>query len=419
MRYRLLAGLPADAPVALGAHREIHGETPSPAPHDADGLIRTVAEAGLKGRGGAGFPAATKMAMVAGSRRPVVVVNGTEGEPMSGKDRVLLSTTPHLVLDGSEIASQAVGARECILVAPPDTLPGLHAALRERERGRRSRSGVRVSLKAAASGFVAGEETAVLAHLEGRPPRPRLVPPRPAERGYRGRPTLVNNVETLAHLALIARHGSEWFRGVGSASRPGTTLVTLSGAVQAPGVYEVPSGVPVPELLAIAGGATEQVRALLVGGYSGAWVDGTGRGLGLDDDSLRGAHAIAGAGVVVALGASDCPVAESTRLAAWLSRESAGQCGPCVHGLDGLAQLLERTAAGRRERGDSERLARWTAMVSGRGACQHPTGAARMVASAARVFAPEFEDHARYGRCDACALSRVLVTPRRRESRAA
>jgi NADH:ubiquinone oxidoreductase subunit F (NADH-binding) len=413
MRYRLLAGALGDVPVSLAEHHELHGEAPVVGRHDADVLIRTVAEAGLKGRGGAGFPAAAKMAVVAGSARPVVVVNGTEGEPMSAKDRVLLGTTPHLVLDGAEIAAQAVGARECIVVAPPDRLPALHAAVRERRR--LPRSGVRVKLKAAAAGFVAGEETAVLAHLEGRPPRPRLVPPRPAERGYRGRPTLVNNVETLAHLALIARHGSDWFRSVGTPGRPGTTLVTLSGAVEAPGVYEVPCGVQVPELLAIAGGATERVRALLVGGYSGAWVPGDGRGLTFDDVSLRSARAIAGAGVVVALGESDCPVAETSRLAAWLSEESAGQCGPCVHGLDSLSELLERAAAGRRVKGDRERLTRWTGMVSGRGACQHPTGAARMIASAARVFETEFADHARHGRCYACATSRVLITPKRRE----
>lgn len=417
MRHRLLAGLPADAPLSLAAHREIHGETPTVGRHDADVLIRDVAAAGLKGRGGAGFPAATKMALVAGSRRPIVVVNGTEGEPMSAKDRVLLEMTPHLVLDGAEIAAQAVGARECLLVAPTDTLPGLHKAVRERRHLPRSR--VRVKLAPAASGFVAGEETAVLAHLERRPPRPRPVPPRPAERGYRGRPTLVNNVETLAHLALIARHGSAWFKGVGTPERHGTTLVTISGAIHAPGVYEVPCGVEVPRLLSIAGGAMDSVRALLVGGYSGAWVDGTGAGLTFDDASLQSAHAMPGAGVVVALGASDCPVAETARLAGWLSQESADQCGPCVHGLESLAQLLQRTETGRRHRGDRERLARWTWMVTGRGACQHPTGAARMIASASRVFAAEFEDHARHGRCEACAWSRVLVTPGLRQSRVA
>jgi NADH:ubiquinone oxidoreductase subunit F (NADH-binding) len=225
----------------------------------------------------------------------------------------------------------------------------------------------------------------------------------------------VNNVETLAHLALIARHGSDWFRSVGTVARPGTTLLTLSGAVQAPGVYEVPCGVQVPELLTIAGGATERVRALLVGGYSGSWVPGIGRGLTFDDASLRSAHAIPGAGVVVALGESDCPVAESARLAAWMSEESANQCGPCVHGLDSLSQLLDRAASGRRIKGDRERLTRWTGMVSGRGACKHPTGVARMISSAARVFETEFADHARHGRCDACATSRVLITPRRRE----
>jgi NADH:ubiquinone oxidoreductase subunit F (NADH-binding) len=417
MRYRLLAGLPADRPLSYAIHQEIHGPAPALGRHDGDALIRTVAAAGLRGRGGGGFPAATKMALVSASRRPVVVVNGTEAEPMSAKDRVLLDMTPHLVLDGAAVAAQAVGARDCLLVAPAERLPALRAALRERRDPPGSR--VDVKLRAAASGFVAGEETAVLAHLERRPPLPRPVPPRPAERGYRGRPTLVNNVETLAHLALIARHGGDWFKAVGTNERPGTMLVTVSGAVTAPGVYEVPCGIPVHKVIALAGGPTESVRALLVGGYSGAWVDGTGEGLTLDDASLRTAGATPGAGVVVALGASDCPVAETARLAGWLSQESANQCGPCVHGLESLAQLLERSATGRRQRGDRDRLARWTWMVTGRGACNHPTGAARMIASAARVFAVEFEDHARYGRCEACAWSRVLITPGMRRSRAA
>lgn len=418
MTRRLLAGLPADDSVSLAAHLELHGGAPTLGRADADAAIRTVAAAGLLGRGGASFPAARKMAVVAAAGgKPVVVVNGTEAEPMSAKDRVLLGRVPHLVLDGATIASQAVGARDCIVVAPADTLPGLADALAQRER--LPRPGVRVKLKPAATGFVAGEETAVIAHLEGRPPRPRVVPPRPAERGYRGRPTLVNNVETLAHLALIARHGADWFRALGSADRPGTTLVTMAGAVHAPGVYEVPSGVPVPDLLQIAGGATERVRALLVGGYSGAWVEGSGHGLALDDASLRSAQAIAGAGLIVALGASDCPVAETARLAGWLSRQSADQCGPCVHGLDSLAGLLARIADGTRLKSDRDRLARWTEMVRGRGACHHPDGVARMIASAARVFAPEFKDHARHGRCEACAWSRVLVTPPRREAKAA
>ena len=251
-----------------------------------------------------------------------------------------------------------------------------------------------MTVTASASGYVAGEETAVLAHLEGEPPLPRVTPPLPAHAGYKGRPTLVQNVETVAHMALIARHGPGWFREVGTAERPGTMLVTLSGAVRGRGVYEVPVGTTIDDVLARAGGPTEPLRALLVGGYFGGWVEATAD-VRLDDAS-------SGAGVIVALGRSACPVAETARLTAWLANESAGQCGPCVHGLGALAGVLNRIAAGHAEREDFPRLTRWTDMVRRRGACAHPDGAARMLSSARRVFADELHDHAHHGPCTRC-----------------
>jgi NADH:ubiquinone oxidoreductase subunit F (NADH-binding) len=367
------AGLLAGGPT-LAEHRAAYGPLPAPGPD----LIDAVARAGLRGRGGAGFPAATKLAAVAEGRRPVVVVNGTEGEPLSRKDAVLLTNAPHLVLDGAVLAARAVGAREILVAAPPRT--GLKAALVER------RDGLKIRVAERADGFVAGEETAVIAHLEGRTPRPRVKPPRPSERGYRRRPTLVQNVETLAHMALIAR--GDW---------ADTRLVTLSGAVRVPGVYEVATGVPIADLLE----PREPLRALLIGGYFGAWVEPTA--------DVRVEHGSIGAGVIVALGRSGCPVAETARLTAWLAAESAGQCGPCVHGLGALAGVLARIAAGRAERGDFARLARWTEMIRGRGACAHPDGAARMLASARRVFADELADHAHNGPCAACRAAGTLA----------
>jgi NADH:ubiquinone oxidoreductase subunit F (NADH-binding) len=237
-----------------------------------------------------------------------------------------------------------------------------------------------------------------------------VTPPRPAERGYRGRPTLVQNVETLAHIGLVARHGAGWFGEVGSASRPGTTLVTISGAVRSPGVYEVPSGVSLAQLQWLAQ-PVEPVRALLVGGYFGAWLAGDADGLRLDDAALHPFGAAVGAGVVVVLGERSCPVAETARLAAYLAGESAGQCGPCVHGLAALAGVVARFASGRTHPGDGERLVRWIGMVGGRGACAHPDGAARMLTSAVREFRGEFEDHARRGPCAGCARPSTLRLP--------
>jgi NADH:ubiquinone oxidoreductase subunit F (NADH-binding) len=413
MSDRLLAGLAGRNPVGLGRHLAVHGPMPDVTPE----LIGEVTRAGLRGRGGAGFPAGIKLAAVAEGRRPVVVVNGTEGEPMSAKDRSLLRRTPHLVLDGALAAAHAVGAREVLLCASPQANAVVAAALAERGAG--SRREPRVTLLESAPGYVAGEETAVIAHLEGRAPRPRVTPPRPAQEGYRKRPTLVQNVETLAHIGLIARHGAAWFRECGTPDRPGTTLVTISGAVRAPGVYEVAAGMPLDELSRLAGGATEPARALLVGGYFGAWVDDDGAGLTLDDADLRHHGAAVGAGVVVVLGASACPVAETARLTGYMASESAGQCGPCVHGLGSLAGVLDRFATARTVPGDGERLVRWTEMVRGRGACAHPDGVARMLASATRLFRAELEEHARRGACSGCASPPALVLPGPSRARAA
>jgi NADH:ubiquinone oxidoreductase subunit F (NADH-binding) len=399
---RLLAGLPDQGPATLALHRAVHGDLPP-----ADSVLADVQAAGLRGRGGAAFPTAVKLGAAAG-RRPVVLANGAEGEPMSLKDRVVLTRLPHLVLDGAVLAAQAIGAREIVVAAPASALGVVAAAVEER----RDPGRIQWRLQASPPGYVAGEETALLAGLEGRRPVPRIRPPLPTERGLRGRPTLVQNVETLAQVALIVRYGPDWFRAVGSVDHPGTTLVTLSGAVAAPGVYEVALGTPLADLAAIGGGAAEPIRALLVGGYFGAWVHGDGEDLTLDNGSLAAADASIGAGVVVALGASACPVAEVAALATWLSEASAGQCGPCVHGLGALAALLERVATGRILQGDGTRLARWTGMVAGRGACSHPDGTARMIVSATRVFADELNHHARRGHSRACDVAHTLRLPR-------
>jgi NADH:ubiquinone oxidoreductase subunit F (NADH-binding) len=389
---RLLAGVRRDGATGLADHHAIHGRLRS-----AGGdLIDAVADAGLRGRGGAGFPAAVKLRAVGEGRRPVVIVNGTEGEPLSAKDRLLLTRAPHLVIDGAELAAGAVGAREILLAAPRSAHGPLAAARAER--------GSPVTLAESAPGYVAGEETAVIAHLEGSPARPRLTPPRPAQRGYRKRPTLVQNVETLAHLALIARHGAAWFRDEGTPERPGTTLLTLSGALAAKGVVEVATGVALGELL----DPSEPLRAVLVGGYFGAWVPADDH-LRLDDATLTAHGAALGAGVIHALGRSRCPIEATARITAYMASQSAGQCGPCVHGLGALGGVLERLAAGRGGREDAHRLVRWTEMVRGRGACAHPDGVARMLASATRLFAEELADHVRHRACRACARTALRV----------
>jgi len=261
--------------------------------------------------------------------------------------------------------------------------------------------------------FVAGEETALVQHLNGGPALPTFAPPRPFERGVGGRPTLVQNAETVAHVALIARHGPSWFRSVGTPAEPGSALFTLSCGVRRPGVQEAALGIPLLELIDVAGGATKTPQAVLVGGYFGTWFSAAAaRELTLDDACLRARGGALGARAIAVLPEDACGVVETARVARFLAEHSAGQCGPCVHGLAAIAGALERTA--RLEGGDERgRVARWCGQVDGRGACRHPDGAVRFVASACEAFAPEFDAHAVHIRCTR-AGARVLPIPARR-----
>jgi NADH:ubiquinone oxidoreductase subunit F (NADH-binding) len=414
---RLLHGLRPDGrPVTIGEHLHLHG--PLPVRLDGASLLDAVERSGLRGRGGAGFPTALKLRAVADHRgRKVVLANGVEGEPPSGKDKVLLRHVPHLVLDGVEVAAAAVGADRAV-VAVSRVAEGEVSLLQRAlvERGRSAR--VEIEVVAVPDTFVAGEETALVNAVSGGPARPTATPPRPFERGIDGRPTLVQNVETLAQLALIVRRGPDWFREIGTSDEPGSALVTLSGAVRLPGVYEVPLGTPLRELVAEAGGTTKPPRAVLVGGYFGSWLDGgTAFGCDLSNASLAAAGAMLGARAIVVLPEGSCALAEVARVSRFLADESAGQCGPCVHGLAAIAGAA--ASLSRSESLDGElRIRRWLEQVHGRGGCRHPDGAARFIGSALDVFADEVALHTRGGRCSGRDLW-LLPVHRRRERRAA
>jgi len=409
---RLLAGVAEHACADLSGHLAVHGPMADPRSASSQRLVELAAAAGLRGRGGAAFPVAVKMRSVASRRwQKVVLANGAEGEPASKKDRVLLREAPHLVLDGVAVAAAAVGAREAIVAVAQDDRRGLrgieHAIAQRHGRGL---GDPRLSLLPVPPGYVSGQESALVNLANAGIALPTFGT-RPFERGVRGRPTLVQNAETLAHLGLIWRHGAEWFRQLGTAEDPGSALVTLSGAVDRPGVYEIAQGMPLTDLLFEAGVAAEP-RAVLIGGYFGGWIDANelDRVL-LDRLSLAPFEAALGAGIIAVLGSEGCPVAETVRVADYFAAESAGQCGPCVHGLAAVADTLARLQTATAPRGAFADLARWCAEIPGRGACGHPDGAIRLVSSALRVFSPEFEDHARRGRCELCHAPAVLPTP--------
>ena len=395
VQLRLLAG---SNDGRLDSHLAQHGRLPV---LETDQVVGMARDAGLTGRGGAGFPMWRKLsAVVAGGLAPVVIANGAEGEPASGKDRALLTYAPNLVLDGLQLV--ASGAQSVVLYAPA----GGHRALRALIDARRGAGLDRVAVRlvAAPDAFVAGEESAAAAAVAGRGavPADKLV--RITESGPGGAPTLVQNVETLAHLAIIARYGPGWFRAAGTAEEPGTFLATVSGAVASPGVVEAGYGVALGDVIAAAGGATAPLSAVLVGGYHGGWVPAEGA-LPVSRAALTPYGGSPGAGVIVALPRNACGLKETARIAGYLAGQVAGQCGPCVNGLPRLASTLTDLAHHRARPGLPAEVDRLSRLVTGRGACRHPDGTARLIHSAMRAFEADVAAHLT-GRCLAAEARR-------------
>ncbi|WP_340538120.1 NADH-ubiquinone oxidoreductase-F iron-sulfur binding region domain-containing protein [Nocardioides sp. GXZ039] len=364
-----------------------------------DELSELLAAAALTGRGGAGFPTGRKLATVAAQpRRPAVVVNAVEGEPLSRKDETLIALAPGLVRDGAEILAGALGAGR-VVVAVSDRMES--AALRRSIAAVGSRAQVRT----VAGTFVGGQETAVVNVLNGRPQVPSDPVPPTWERGLERRPTLVVNTETAAQIALLVRHGAAWFRSVGTAEDPGTFLATVSGSsteVVADGVTETPRGAPMHQVLGLFGLRTDLVSGVLVGGYHGAWLPASALNTPLDVAALAPWGAAPGAGVLHVLDRRQCPIEATASIAGYLAGQSARQCGPCLNGLPVLAHTLALLAGlpgdARRSptRGSHDLVARvehLTRLVEYRGACAHPDGTVRMVRSMLRTFGAHLEGH--------------------------
>jgi NADH:ubiquinone oxidoreductase subunit F (NADH-binding) len=390
-RLRLLAG----PDLSTGAERfHAHVQRVGPPPVLGTRLIEMVEKSGLTGRGGASFPVARKWRSVArAGGAPVIVVNGAEGEPQSLKDRVLMTTRPHLVLDGALLAARALKASQIVLYIGEEhqaAWAAISGALAERPEPELHRAG----LVAAPARYVAGESSAAVNLLDNSIASPTSKPPDPHVAGVGGAPTLVQNVESLAHVALIARYGADWFRSAGRRGGTGTVLVTVAGAVPSPGVVEIEAGTTVAEVLQMAGGTDPAARAVLIGGYFGAWVDfAAAQELPLDPAGLHERGLSLGCGVVGVISSRGCGVCETARIMRYLAGESSAQCGPCFFGLRALADACERIAEKGTNPNDLARLHRWAGEVRGRGACRHPDGAVMFLQSALRTFAPEFSAH--------------------------
>jgi NADH:ubiquinone oxidoreductase subunit F (NADH-binding) len=346
-------------------------------------VLTELSDARLLGRGGAAFPAHVKWRAVAEHEGPrVVVANGEEGEPASAKDRWLLTSRPHLVLDGLLLAAEVVDAsRAIVYVSQPDTARSVEDAVAELRARDRVPWAVSLEVFVVESTYVAGEESAVVRALNGGPAKPTAKPPRPFEAGVEGRPTLVSNVETLAHAAWISRHGAASYRLHGTADSPGTTLVTLGGACARPGVYEVPFGLSVRELFDLAGGLTSDLTGLVMGGWFGGILTPDHLDLTCTYEAVRAAGSGLGCASITALGSDVDPVQVAADIAAWYAGESAQQCGVCINGTQAIRDAVAQLAAGTPDDALRDKLARWGTQLPGRAACAFLDGAATLARS--------------------------------------
>ncbi len=374
-----------------------------------EGLRDVVRGSGLLGRGGAGFPTGTKLDVAATSPgTPIIIVNASEGEPASRKDRTLLELRPHLILDGAQVAAHATGADEIVIYLHrinEHSSAALDRALSERKNLRHS--GARVRVIDAPARYVAGETSAIVSYLDGHGALPRRRAQSAAQSGVANRPTVVSNAESLAHLALIARYGADWFAEAGTPSAPGSTLITLAGSMAVPGlVVEVLGPVTIGHVLERVGGLDDVPRAVLLGGYAGTWISGdVAWHTPLERHSLAQLGYSLGCGLVAVLHDDVCGLVETARLLSWLAGQSSGQCGSCVFGLPAMAESMDEIVAGVGRSRDARRLFALAGSIRGRGACSHPTGAVNLIESALDTFAPELRAHTRGAVCEQRAAS--------------
>ncbi|MGW2201480.1 NADH-ubiquinone oxidoreductase-F iron-sulfur binding region domain-containing protein [Streptomyces sp. NPDC001774] len=370
-------------------YRATGGYDGSTAPDD---LLAHLAASGLRGRGGAGFPAAVKLRSVRDrGGAPVVVANGEEGEPGSVKDRWLLRARPHLVLDGLARAAAVVGAeRGVVYLSDPVAAGSVRRALVEHPPP------LPVEIVETGHTYVAGEETAVVRRIDGGPALPTAKPPRPFEQGVGGEPTLVSNVETLARIALTAA------RPALRRSIALSTLVTLSGGPAAPVLTEVPYGVPLRALAA--GLGIPDATGALMGGLFGGLVGADALDLPLEPGALTAAGTALGCGAIRFLAPRDCPVATAADAAAHLAAESARQCGVCVSGTGAVGHALRALSAGTADPDTADSLHRWSQGLPGRGACGLLDASAGIAGSLLRAFPRLVRSHLA-APCTRCAAT--------------
>jgi NADH-quinone oxidoreductase subunit F len=378
-------------------------------------IIKTIEASGLRGRGGAGFPTGQKWRLVRQQPEPVkyVICNGDEGDPGAFMDRMILESFPYRVIEGLAIAALAVGAHEAIFYVRheyPHALRRLRAALTKCERrgwlGERLLGcdyPLRISIKEGAGAFVCGEETALIASVEGRRGMPRLRPPFPAQAGLWGKPTLINNVETLALVPWIIRHGAEAFASLGTGTSKGTKVFSLAGKVRRAGLIEIPMGTTLRQIVEDIGGGVgpgRRFKAVQIGGPSGGCVPARLADTPVDYESLRAIGAIMGSGGMVVLDDTACMVDIARYFLQFTQNQSCGKCTFCRIGTKRMLELLNRLCNGTAERKHLEELERLAPQVAEGSLCGLGKTAPNPVLTTLRYFRDEYEAHLQ-GRCPA------------------
>jgi NADH-quinone oxidoreductase subunit F len=397
---RVMVGADLDAWLANGGGRALAAALDDPVE-----ALRTIEAAGLRGMGGAGYPTHAKWAPLAVANGPEkwIVCNGNEDEPGTIKDRFLLERTPHQVIEGALAAAVAVGASHVILYVNPRETEAVRslgeavAVWRSHTLFEKTAARIGHPLELAvvvSSGlYVGGEETAAIAAIEGRFPFPRSKPPFPAQEGVHGAPTAVNNVETFAHACHILAEGAAWYRGIGLTA-PGTKLYSLSGDVLRPGLYELPMGTSLRDLLFVHGGGMlldRKFKAVFTGGPSNTILTATDLDAPLDFDSLKARGARLGTGAMIVISEDTGIVRKVTEYIDFFAHGSCGQCPPCSVGTHQIARLLRRIDTGRGTPADLDALDNLCRLLPGSGRCGLIDGAVTVVASSLRHFRPEYE----------------------------
>lgn len=401
LKEDVLVGADLDAWVSRGG-----GEGLAAALRDPEAVIPVLEQSDLRGMGGAGFPTHRKWAPVAAAPDgdKYVICNGNEDEPGTFKDRYLLEHTPHQVIEGALIAAVATRANHVVLYVNPHEARAL-AIVREaveqwRQHGHfaaiETLLGGPLSLSVVPSSglYIGGEETAVIATVEGGFPFPRRKPPFPAQSGVHGAPTIVNNTETLAHLPGILRHGAAWYRGLGVSGAAGTKLYSLSGDVLRPGLYELPMGTSLQELVFEHGAGMlqgKEFKAVFTGGPSNTLLTRGDLDVPLDFDSVRQRRSRLGTGAMIVVSEGTSIVRKVAEYVNFFAQGSCGQCPPCKGGTFQLARLLNRIDTGRGVRSDLVALANLCDLLPGSGRCGLIDGAVTVVESSLHHFSHEYE----------------------------